>query len=216
MSIDPLTDEELRDIIISELNKTQEGNSMYLSKWVKEALFAVLFFILAVILLMALQQANDYKKDAEAFVIYEDTAVEFMTADGNTWIVDVDSTEEIKTGDKYVLTFENVGDDNNIYNDKVIRSSQGAIFKLNFINAYLPDFIKSLKDYSVYGTNVVNGISLENVKKSQKMAIVLGNEGNGISKEVFDVIEKNIYIPMDDTESLNVSVAAGIIMYNLK
>ena len=43
-----------------------------------------------------------------------------MTADGNTWIVDVDSTEEIKTGDKYVLTFENVGDDNNIYNDKVI------------------------------------------------------------------------------------------------
>ena len=48
------------------------------------------------------------------------------------------------------------------------------------------------------------------------MAIVLGNEGNGISKEVFDVIEKNIYIPMDDTESLNVSVAAGIIMYNLK
>ena len=70
MSIDPLTDEELRDIIISELNKTREGNSMYLSKWVKEALFAVLFFILAVILLMALQQENDYKKDAEAFVIY--------------------------------------------------------------------------------------------------------------------------------------------------
>lgn len=103
-----------------------------------------------------------------------------------------------------------------IYNDKVIRSSQGAIFKLNFINAYLPDFIKSLKEYSVYGTNVVHGISLENVKKSQKMAIVLGNEGNGISKEVFDVIEKNIYIPMDDTESLNVSVAAGIIMYSLK
>ena len=103
-----------------------------------------------------------------------------------------------------------------IYNDKVIRSSQGAIFKLNFINAYLPDFIKSLKEYSVYGTNVVHGITLENVKKSQKMAIVLGNEGNGISKEVFDVIEKNIYIPMDDTESLNVSVAAGIIMYNLK
>lgn len=103
-----------------------------------------------------------------------------------------------------------------IYNDKVIRSSQGAIFKLNFINAYLPDFIKSLKEYSVYGTNVVHGISLENVKKSQKMAIVLGNEGNGISKEVFDVIEKNIYIQMDDTESLNVSVAAGIIMYNLK
>ena len=103
-----------------------------------------------------------------------------------------------------------------IYNDKVIRASQGAIFKLNFINASLPEFIKSLNGYSVYGTNVVNGIPLENVKKSQKMALVLGNEGNGISKEVFDVIEKNIYIPMDDTESLNVAVAGGIIMYSLK
>ena len=103
-----------------------------------------------------------------------------------------------------------------IYNDKVIRASQGAIFKLNFINASLPEFIKSLNGYSVYGTNVVNGIPLENVKKSPKMALVLGNEGNGISKEVFDVIEKNIYIPMDDTESLNVAVAGGIIMYSLK
>ena len=103
-----------------------------------------------------------------------------------------------------------------IYNDKVIRASQGAIFKLNFINASLPEFIKSLNGYSVYGTNVVNGIPLENVKKSPRMALVLGNEGNGISKEVFDVIEKNIYIPMDDTESLNVAVAGGIIMYSLK
>ncbi|MCR5231222.1 MAG: RNA methyltransferase [Acholeplasmatales bacterium] len=103
-----------------------------------------------------------------------------------------------------------------IYNDKVIRSSQGAIFKLNFINAYLPDFIKSLNGYLVYGTDVVNGIPLEKVKKEAKIALVLGNEGNGISNEVKNVIEKNIYIPMDDTESLNVAVAGGIIMYELK
>ena len=103
-----------------------------------------------------------------------------------------------------------------IYNDKVIRSSQGAIFKLNFVNANLKEFIPNHPEYDIYGTNVVNGIPLENVKKSSKMALVLGNEGNGISKEVFDVIEKNIYIPMSDTESLNVSVAGGIIMYSLK
>ena len=103
-----------------------------------------------------------------------------------------------------------------IYNDKVIRASQGAIFKLNFINANLKEFIPSHPEYDIYGTNVIKGISLENVKKSNKMALVLGNEGNGISKDVFDVIEKNIYIPMSDTESLNVSVAGGIIMYYLK
>lgn len=103
-----------------------------------------------------------------------------------------------------------------IYNDKVIRSSQGAIFKLNFINANLVEFIKGLKDYSIYGTNVINGVELDSIEGSSKLGIVLGNEGQGISNEVFDVIEKNIYIPMKDTESLNVSVAGSIIMYSLR
>ena len=103
-----------------------------------------------------------------------------------------------------------------IYNDKVIRASQGAIFKLSFIHTNLIDFIPTLKEYKVYGTNVLNGISLESVEKVDKIAVVLGNEGNGISAEVFNLIEKNIYIPMDDTESLNVSVAGSIIMYYLK
>ena len=102
-----------------------------------------------------------------------------------------------------------------IYNDKVIRSSQGAIFKLNFIKANLLDFIPTLKDYDIYGTNVINGIDLKDVKTNDKMAIVLGNEGNGISKEVNSLLNKNIYIPIYDTESLNVSVAGGIIMYTL-
>lgn len=103
-----------------------------------------------------------------------------------------------------------------IYNDKVIRSSQGAIFKLNFIYKNLLDFIPSLTDYKVYGTDVVNGIELDDVENSDKLAIVLGNEGNGISKEVKALINKNIYIPMQNTESLNVSVAGGIIMYRLR
>ena len=102
-----------------------------------------------------------------------------------------------------------------IYNDKVIRSSQGAIFKLSFINAKLTEFIPSLKDYYVYGTNVRNGISVDECIKNEKIALVLGNEGNGISKEVNDVIEKNIYIPLENTESLNVCVAGSILMYEL-
>ena len=103
-----------------------------------------------------------------------------------------------------------------IYNDKVIRSSQGAIFKLNFITSNIKDFILSHKEYKIYGTNVVNGIPMEDVMKEGKLGIVLGNEGNGISKETSSVIEKNIYIPMENTESLNVSVAGGILMYYLR
>jgi TrmH family RNA methyltransferase len=103
-----------------------------------------------------------------------------------------------------------------IYNDKVIRSSQGAIFKLSFRHENLINFIPTLKDYDVYGTDVRNGIKLDDIKNNNKLAIILGNEGNGISEEVFKLLNKNIYIPMDDTESLNVSVAASIIMYKLR
>ena len=103
-----------------------------------------------------------------------------------------------------------------IYNSKVIRSSQGAIFKLNFINVNIVEFLKTLKDYDIYGTSVINGIELDNVNKNKKMAIILGNEGNGISEEVFNELKQNIYIPMENTESLNVAVAASIIMYKLR
>ena len=99
-----------------------------------------------------------------------------------------------------------------IYNDKVIRSSQGAIFKLNFLFGNVCDFVKSL-NHKVYGTNVVNGIPLKEVKKEDKLAIILGNEGNGISKEVNALGLDNIFIPMRNTESLNVAVAGSIILY---
>lgn len=103
-----------------------------------------------------------------------------------------------------------------IYNDKVIRASQGAIFKLNFIHTNLIQFIPKLKEYILYGTDVVNGIEIDKIENKEKIAFVLGNEGNGISQEVKALINKNIYIPMQNTESLNVSVAGGIIMYKLR
>ena len=103
-----------------------------------------------------------------------------------------------------------------IYNDKVIRSSQGAIFKLNFIFGDCVEFINSLNGYVIYGTNVVRGVPLDDVNNEEKMAIILGNEGNGISDSVDSLMLPNIYIPMSNTESLNVSVAGSIIMYKLR
>ena len=101
-----------------------------------------------------------------------------------------------------------------IYNEKVIRSSQGAIFKLNFVFGNVVEFIKGLS-HKVYGTNVVRGIPLDKIVKQDKIAVILGNEGNGISKEVDDLLLDNIYIPMNNTESLNVAIAGSIIMYTL-
>lgn len=104
------------------------------------------------------------------------------------------------------------------YSQKVIRASQGMIFKMNVVEKDIKDFIVQLKkdDYVVYGTNVTCGTDLSKVSKNRKMAVVMGNEGSGISSDVSDVLDKNIYIKMkNECESLNVAVAAGIIMYEL-
>jgi TrmH family RNA methyltransferase len=105
-----------------------------------------------------------------------------------------------------------------LYNSKVIRSTQGMIFNINIIRDDLEKVINNLKDnnYTIYGTNVINGIDVKDVKNNEKYAIILGNEGNGISNEINDLVDKNIYIKMNDKcESLNVAVSGSIILYEL-
>lgn len=105
-----------------------------------------------------------------------------------------------------------------LYNTKVLRGCQGMNFHLNIIRDDLLLVIDDLKknNYIIYGTDVVNGIDVKDVKKTNKYAIIMGNEGNGISKEIKDVVDKNIYIKMSENcESLNVGVSASIILYEL-
>lgn len=105
------------------------------------------------------------------------------------------------------------------YNDKVIRATQGMIFKTNVITRNLETFLPVLNEegYNIYATDVSSGIDVKKIDKKGKLAIIMGSEGNGVSKEVRDKVLKNIYIRMDKTcESLNVAVAASIIMYELQ
>ena len=91
-------------------------------------------------------------------------------------------------------------------------------FHLNIIRDNILDIIDDLRDnnYTIYGTDVVNGVDIKDVKKDGKYAIIMGNEGNGISPEVKEIVDKNIYINMNDKcESLNVGVSASIILYEL-
>lgn len=102
-----------------------------------------------------------------------------------------------------------------IYNDKVVRASQGAIFKLHFWSGNIVSFLQKIPEYQTYGTNVERGMPLEKIQPQPKMALILGNEGNGISKDIHQLGLPNIYLPMKNTESLNVAVAGSIIMYEL-
>ncbi len=105
-----------------------------------------------------------------------------------------------------------------LYNSKVLRATQGMLFQINILRRDLLNFISELKskDYKIYSTNVVNGNDISNVKKHNKYAIIVGNEGNGIKKDIQDLSDENIYIKMNEKcESLNVGVATGIILYEL-
>ena len=105
-----------------------------------------------------------------------------------------------------------------LYNNKVLRSAQGMNFHLNIVREDIPNVIEKLKEnnFTIYGTDVVNGIDIKDVQKTLKYAIIMGNEGNGISEEVKKLVDKNIYIEMNSNcESLNVAVSASIILYEL-
>lgn len=105
-----------------------------------------------------------------------------------------------------------------LYNDKTIRASEGMLFKINILRKDLSNFLEEIKNnnYTLYGTEMTGGKVLNTVTFSQKCAIVIGSEGKGISPEIKKLITQNIYIPMSyQTESLNASVAAAIIMYEM-
>lgn len=105
-----------------------------------------------------------------------------------------------------------------LYNPKVVRSTQGLIFHMNIIRKKLSDVLDNLKSdgYTIYGTKVTHGSSLKSIEKVEKFAIIMGNEGNGMKEANEKYCNKFIYIPMDPVcESLNVGVATSIILYEL-
>ena len=106
-----------------------------------------------------------------------------------------------------------------IYNEKVVRASQGAIFKINVVKRELNEIYRILKnnEFHILVTSLTdNSIYLEEVEKKEKFAIVLGNEGNGVSEVSLKNASSVVKIKMSDKiDSLNVGVAGSIVMYNL-
>lgn len=105
-----------------------------------------------------------------------------------------------------------------LYNPKVIRSSQGMLFKINIQRKNLKEFLPQLKklEYQILGTKVDGGTNLKTFSQKEKYALIMGNEGNGMSEEISHFCDDFLYIPMSSAcESLNVGVATSIILYEL-
>lgn len=105
------------------------------------------------------------------------------------------------------------------FNDKVLRATQGAVFHLPLIKKDLRPMIDRLKkdSYTIVASCLEGAKNVETIKKPDKFALVLGNEGSGISPEILSESDIKVKIPIyGEVESLNVSVAAGILMYQLR
>ena len=94
----------------------------------------------------------------------------------------------------------------------------GGLDKTEFIIVEPSETIrKTLKKegYKIYGTDVRDGVDVKEIAKDKKRALILGNETRGVSTDIAKLADMNLYIKLDEMESLNVSVAGSILMYEM-
>jgi RNA methyltransferase, TrmH family len=106
-----------------------------------------------------------------------------------------------------------------IYNSKVLRSAQGSHFHLPVVRGDLHDWVDNLKgkNIPVYGTALENANTYTKTSPAESFALIVGNEGNGVNKEILSKTTANLYIPIfGKSESLNVAVATGILLYYIR
>ncbi len=100
------------------------------------------------------------------------------------------------------------------YNIKVLRATEGMFFKINFIRTDLEKFINDLHGYTIYTTDVKNGINIRDISIDKPYVLIMGNEGKGVRPNISNLATKKINIPINSNcESLNVAIATTIIMY---
>ncbi len=103
------------------------------------------------------------------------------------------------------------------YNPKVLQASMGSITRVNLVYTNTADFLKK-SNMPVYGA-FMDGHSVYSAKLPEIGILVLGNEANGISKEVEALVTERVAIPQfgsQTTESLNVATATAILLSELR
>ena len=105
-----------------------------------------------------------------------------------------------------------------LYNPKVVMATMGSIARVNVSYLDLNEFIKNTK-LPVFGT-FMDGKNIYKEKLPNEGIIIMGNEANGISKEIENSIQNRLTIPrfgdLQQTESLNVATATAIILSEFK
>ena len=151
----------------------------------------------------------------------------------------IPTEKEYITDDKPIIYLENINDPGNLgsiirsldwfgfkqvfcsentvdpFNNKTVMASMGSIFRIqtNYIN--YTDFRKKFINHTLYATSL-DGDHIEKIKFEKKAIIVIGSESNGVSDEIIKDADQNIKITgSGNAESLNASVATGIILHEM-
>lgn len=104
-----------------------------------------------------------------------------------------------------------------IYNDKVLRSTMGSVFHIPVI--YDDEEYSKLNElkeagYKLVSTSLEDSLDFYDADLSGKIIISVGNEGNGVSNEIFQLSDVRVKIPMPGgAESLNVAIATSVVIY---
>ncbi|MED1459834.1 RNA methyltransferase [Bacillus safensis] len=105
------------------------------------------------------------------------------------------------------------------FNGKTLRSAQGSHFHLPILKQTLQQAITELKERGipVYGSALKDAKEYKSVTAEGPFALIVGNEGAGIDPEILQMTDQNLYVPMyGQAESLNVAVAAAVLVYHLR
>lgn len=166
--------------------------------------------------------SNKTNKGAIAVCRYEPLSVNLNLVKKIVVLENINNPGNLGTIIRTALAFNfdaviTVGDSVFIYNDKVIRAAQGALFKMPVMQIKDFESLKGFKPYKFLLSDQAK--ELDEVKiDSEKYAVVFGNEANGISEKLKnDWTGEDVIIKINSSvESLNLAIAAGIALNKLK
>lgn len=104
------------------------------------------------------------------------------------------------------------------FNPKVVRASAGSVFRLPVARANLSEAVAGMKDHGLrlVATASHKGTPLDQARLSGPLAIFIGSEGAGLSKDLIKAMDEVVAIPQaPQVESLNAGVAASIVLYEV-
>ena len=202
-----ISDDAIESLLVQRFLKEDLTNNNYIQ--VSDNIFKAISDVKNPqgVLAIIQKNVNDYKLDFSQDLFL---ALDNIQDPGNLGTI-------IRTADscnvKQILVSKGSVD---FYNPKVIRSTMGAVFRIKIIECeHLEETLKEIKEkkFRIIVTDLNTKKSIYDINY-EKSVIVIGNEANGVSSKIIALADEKVIIPMiGKTESLNASVATGVILY---